>query len=93
MSQQIFTFSVSTKEQELLNFLNQLKKECYHTGRTFSWVCIKALQEYKQSAKSKAIQKRNKELQAKLQQQNALIKELANEQAKLLSFALGAFNE
>jgi len=43
MSQEIFTFSVSTKDTETLRQLHKIKKNCKHTGKSFSKVCIEAL--------------------------------------------------
>jgi hypothetical protein len=50
MSQQaIFTFSVADGEKKSLQLIRELKEECRRTGRSFSFICVEALKQYKEA--------------------------------------------
>lgn len=46
MSQKIFSFSVSTQDTATLEFMAKLKTKCAKTGLSFTWVVIKALEQW-----------------------------------------------
>lgn len=48
MAQKIYTFSVSEEDKENLKLVEAIKEECKQTGRSFTYVCIQALKEYKE---------------------------------------------
>jgi hypothetical protein len=46
MSQKVYTFTVSERDEENLKLVEQIKQDCRLTGRTFTFICLEALREY-----------------------------------------------
>lgn len=42
----IHTFSIRSKDTELVKLVDNVKKDCLKTGTTFSYVILKALKKY-----------------------------------------------
>lgn len=49
MSQSIYTFSVSDRDKKNQELVEEIKAECRKTGRSFSFVCVEALRQYKEA--------------------------------------------
>jgi len=45
MTQKIYTFSVPNREEKTIKLLETIKAECRNTGKSFSFVVLKALEQ------------------------------------------------